>query len=141
MLRRDFLAAIASFTAAGAAAKSALASAGSPSASVAEVCCGRAAGVALPPDVAKALDERSIFERTLVGCLRDGSMRLLGVTSCRRGDYRAVYLPAAPGAVSKDQPRHETLMGMYDRGLIVVDEVIVFNGYSGVEVVFSICTR
>lgn len=141
MLRRDFLAAIASFTAAGAVAKAALASAGKPTASVAEVCCNRAAGDVLPVDVAKALDERSLFERTLVGCLRDGSMRLLGVTSGRRGDYRAVYLPAAPGAVSKDQPRHETLMGMYDRGLIVVDEVVVFNGYSGVEVIFSICTR
>lgn len=141
MLRRDFLAAIASFTAAGAAAKAALASAGSPSVSVAEACCGRSAGVALPADVAKALDERSIFERTLVGCLRDGSMRLLGVTSHRIADYRAVYLPAAPGAVSKDQPRHETLMAMYDRGLIVVDSVTVFNGYSGVEVIFSICTR
>lgn len=141
MLRRDFLAAIASFTAAGAVAKAALASAGKPTTSVAEVCCGRASGDVLPVDVAKALDERSLFERTLVDCLRDGSMRLLGVTSGRRGDYRAVYLPAAPGAVSKDQPRHETLMGMYDRGLIVVDEVVVFNGYSGVEVVFSICTR
>lgn len=140
MLRRDFLAAIASFTAAGAVAKSALASAGKPATSVAEVCCNRAAGVAFPADVAKALDERSLFERTLVGCLRDGSMRLLGVTSGRRGDYRAVYLPAGPGAVA-EQPRHETLMGMYDRGLIVVDEVIVFNGYSGVEVIFSICTR
>jgi hypothetical protein len=140
MLRRDFLAAIASFTAAGAVAKSALASAGKPTASVAEVCCGRASGAVLPVDVAKALDERSIFERTLIDCLRDGSMRLLGVTTHVRGDYRAVYLPAAPGAVA-EQPRHETLMGMYDRGLIVVDEVIVFNGYSGVEVVFSICTR
>ena len=140
MLRRDFLAAIASFTAAGAVAKSALASAGKPTTSVAEVCCNRAAGAAFPVDVVKALDERSLFERTLVDCLRDGSMRLLGVTSGRRGDYRAVYLPAAPGAVA-EQPRHETLMSMYDRGLIVVDEVTVFNGYSGVEVVFSICTR
>jgi hypothetical protein len=131
MLRRDFLAAIASFAAAGAAVKAA-----SPNWS----CCDKVEPAGVATELTKLLDERSIFERTLVDCLRDGSMRLLGVTSGRRGDYRAVYLPAAHGAVA-EQPRHETLMGMYDRGLIVVDEVIVFNGYSGVEVVFSICTR
>lgn len=131
MLRRDFLAAIASFTAAGAAVKAA-----SPNWS----CCDRVETAGVTTELTKLLDERSIFERTLIDCLRDGSMRLLGVTTHMRGDYRAVYLPAAPGAVA-EQPRHETLMGMYDRGMIVVDEVIVFNGYSGVEVVFSICTR
>lgn len=131
MLRRDFLAAIASFAAAGAAVKAA-----SPNWS----CCDKVEPAGDATELTKLLDERSIFERTLIDCLRDGSMRLLGVTTHMRGDYRAVYLPAIPGAVA-EQPRHETLMGMYDRGLIVVDEVIVFNGYSGVEVVFSICTR
>ena len=131
MLRRDFLAAIASFAAAGAAVKAA-----SPNWS----CCDKVEPAGVATELTKLLDERSTFERTLIDCLRDGSMRLLGVTTHMRGDYRAVYLPAIPGAVA-EQPRHETLMGMYDRGLIVVDEVIVFNGYSGVEVVFSICTR
>jgi len=131
MLRRDFLAAIASFAAAGAAVKDA-----SPNWS----CCDKVEPSGVTAELTELLDERSIFERTLIDCLRDGSMRLLGVTTHMRGDYRAVYLPAAPGAVA-EQHRHETLMGMYDRGLIVVDEVIVFNGYSGVEVVFSICTR
>jgi hypothetical protein len=131
MLRRDFLAAIASFAAAGAAVKAA-----SPNWS----CCDKVEPAGVATELTKLLDERSIFERTLIDCLRDGSMRLLGVTTHVHGDYRAVYLPAAPGAVA-EQPRHETLMAMYDRGLIVVDEVIVFNGYSGVEVVFSICTR
>lgn len=140
MLRREFLAAIASFTVASASAKAALATVGRPSVSVAEACCGKESGKAFPPNVVKALDERSVFERTLVECLRDGSMRLLGVTSHRSADYRAVYLPAAPGAVA-EQPRHGAIMAMYDRGMIVVDSVTVFNGYSGVEVVFSICTR
>lgn len=153
MLRRDFLAAVALFTAAGAAAKAVLASAKTPQEKAGEflrdLCCRRpdsSAGAVLVPQefsdaLSKALDERSLFERTLVDCLRDGSMILLGVTSHAYGDYKAVYLPAAGGRESKEQSRHESLMAMYDRGLIVVERVNVFNGYTGVEIVFSICTR
>lgn len=153
MLRREFLAAVASFTAASAAAKAALAAASPPQEKAGEffrsLCCDKAkpgAGAALVPpefvDALKAIDERSQFERTLVNCLRDGSLVLVGVTSHHHSDYRAFYRPAkVAGEVSVEANRHETLMAMHDRGLIVIDSVNVYNGFTGVDVIFSICTR
>lgn len=155
MLRREFLAVVAAFTAAGAAAKAALASTKTPQEKAGEffreLCCRKpepGAGAALvPPEfsdaLSKALDERSQFERTLVDCLRDGSLVLVGVTTSRSsGDYEAFYRPAECAVARSDEERRQaSLMQMYDRGLIVVDRVNVYNGYTGVMVIFSICTK
>lgn len=153
MLRREFLAAIASFTAAGAAAKAALAATTPQEKAgqwIRDFACRRPAsdaGACLVPQefsdaLSKALDERSQFERVLVECLRDGSMTLLGVTTHAGSDYRAVYRPAVPAdRQSPEIRRHEALLAMYDRGLIVMDRVNVYAGYSAVEVIFAICTK
>lgn len=148
MLRRDFLKAVAAFTAATTAAKAVVAAA-TPQAKAGDwlrenFLCQRPwpAGAALvPPEFATALEdalnERSLFERTLIDCLRDGSLRLVGVT-CHRADYSALYV--AGGEHGPEQARHDALMRMYDDGLIVIESVTVINRYDGVQVDFSICT-
>ena len=147
MLRRDFLAAIASFTAAGAVAKAALAAAKTPQEKAGEFLRGRgqdpsAGAVLVPQEFSDALDERSRFERTIVDCLRDNSMYCLGVTSDRKADYRVMYRPAKhSGEVSPEQSRATTMLAMYDRGVVYVDRVNVYNDYDGFEVFFSICTK
>lgn len=149
MLRREFLAAVASFTAAGAAARAALAAVDTPQEKAGkflrDLRCHKPEPGAVPEfsdALAAAIDERSRFERTLIDCLRDGSLVLMGVTNSRGGDYMAFYR-SADGAVSRsvEDERHQTLMAMYDRGLIAIDSVNVFNAYTGVEVIFSICTK
>lgn len=153
MLRREFLAAIATFTAASAAVKATLVAAKSPEEKVGEffraVACGEAAcgsgAVLVPPEfadaVAEAAELRSQFERTLIECLRDRSLYCVGVTSDRNADYRAFYRAAKPGEVSPEQSRAEAVLGMYERGILFVERVNVFNDYDGVEVFFSICTK
>ena len=150
MLRRDFLAAIASFTAAGAVAKAALAPAKTPQEKVGEFFRDRrdrgqdpsAGAVLVPQEFSDALDERSLFERTIVDCLRDNSMYCLGVTSDRDADYRVMYRPAKhAGEVSPEQSRAEAMLAMYDRGMVYVEQVNVYNEYDGFEVFFSICTK
>lgn len=123
MLRREFLAAIASFTAASAVAKAALASAkSSPTDAVV---------------LSKVLDERTRFERTLIECLRDGSLYPVGVTVTRRGDYRVFYSPKTRSLETADTARASAILGMYDLGVIKVERVDVYNGYCAAEVTFS----
>lgn len=137
MLRRDFLKAAAAFTAAATSAKAALA-ASAPQVDVAE------AFVACRCDPAAAgidLGDISTFERTLVECLRDGSMVLIGVTGHPVG-YEAFYRPAkVPGERAVEQDRHDSLMAMHARGMIVVEDVTVWNSYDAVSIRFAICTH
>jgi hypothetical protein len=153
MLRRDFIKVVTSLAAASAAVKATIAATKTPEDRVGEyfrdvVCAGKCGdGAALvPPEIADAVVEavelRSQFERTLVDCLRDGSMYCLGVTSDRSADYRAMYRPAKyAGEVSPEKSRAEAMLAMYDRGVVYVERVNVYNGYDGFEVFFSICTR
>lgn len=132
MLRREFLALVASFAAASAAAKTALAAAkASP------------AGIADAKSVVDAVVEcRSDFEQTLAKCLCDGSLYPLGVSVDRGGSYYAVYRPAVAGeSASPEQPRVDAVLAMHGRGVVEIERVNIYNGYSGVEVVFSISTR
>ena len=137
MLRRDFLKAVAAFTAAATSAKAALA-ASAPQVDVAE------AFVACRCDPVEAgidLGDISTFEGTLVECLRDGSMVLIGVTGHPVG-YEAFYRPAkVPGERAVEQDRHDSLMAMHARGMIVVEDVTVWNSYDAVSVRFAICTH
>lgn len=137
MLRRDFLKAAAAFTAAVTSAKAALAAA-SPGCDATEkfvACrCGR-------DDQGADLCEVITFERTLISCLRDGSMVLIGVSGCAVG-YEAFYRPAfTPLERPIEQHRHDSLMAMHARGMIVVEDVTVWNNYDAVSIRFAICTK
>ena len=142
MLRRDFLSLIASFTAASTAVRVAAAAANVPAdRAVCGVDLASPGGDVTVVALAEALDQRSQFERTVIDCLRDGSVYCLGVTSDRGADYRAMYRPAKRvGEVSPEQSRAGAVLAMYDRGVIYVERVNVYNGYDGFEVFFSICT-
>jgi len=130
MLRREFLQAVAGFLAAASAAKAALAAAGP--AALSECRCGAA-----QPPAGVDLDEVSTFEKTIMSCLRDGSLSLVGVSGCGAG-YEAFY---RPGNCHIERLRHESLMAMYDRGMIVVDDVTVWNNYDAFSIRFAICTN
>lgn len=152
MLRRDFFKAALAFTAAAASAKAVVAAA-SPQEKAGEwlrdkFLCARcdppAGGAALvPPEfvaaIEKELEKVSQFERTLVDCIRDGSLVLVGVTGHSVG-YEAFYRPArTPGEHSREQHHHDSLMAMHDRGLIIVEDVTAWNNYDAFSVRFAIC--
>lgn len=151
MLRRDFFKIAASFVAATTAARETLAALKAPEERVGEflrdMACpvqNETTGAALVPvefadAIAEAMELRSQFERTLVECLRDGSMVLVGVSGCHVG-YEAFYRPAKfPGEGSLEQARHDALLEMHDRGAIIVDSVTCINHYSGVNITFATC--
>lgn len=138
MLRRDFIKAALAFTAAATSAKAALVAA-SPGCGASEkfVACRCGGG----DDLGVDLGDVSTFERTLVDCLRDGSMVLIGVTGSSIG-YEAFYRPAKTlGELSQEKARHDTLMAMHARGMIVVEDVTVWNSYDAVSIRFAICTH
>lgn len=149
MLRRDFIAAIASFTAAGAAARSTLAALKCPEEKAGEwirdamLRPQEGSGAALVPElfadaIAEAVELRSQFERTIVACLRDGSMHPVGITSCRRG-YSAFYRCAKPTDWrTTEHSRHDAVMRLYDEGKVVIEDVEVFNAFDAVQITFGI---
>jgi hypothetical protein len=144
MLRRDFFKAVAAFTAAAASAKAAVAAASPQENAGDRFLCARCDHNATVPhefaeSIKAELDRVSQFEQTLVECLQDGSMVLIGVTGSSVG-YEAFYRPAkAPGEPSPEQGRHDSLMAMHRRGMIAVEDVTVWNNYSAVSVRFAIC--
>jgi hypothetical protein len=134
MLRRDFLSLIASFTAASTAVRVAAAAANVPAD---QAVCGvdlAAPGGAL----AEALDQRSQFERTVIDCLRDKSLRCLGVETSGSG-FDATFVPHAGYEPPIERRRIEGVLELYDRGVVYVSSVTVLNNYSGVRVFFGIC--
>jgi len=152
MLRRDFIKAAIAFTAAATSAKAALASA-APQEKAGEWlrdkfltarCSSGGCGSALVPaefadSVEAELGRISEFEKALLSCLRDGSMVLIGVTGSSIG-YEAFYRPAkTSGEPSPEQNRHDTLMAMHARGMILVEDVTVWNSYDAVSIRFAIC--
>lgn len=137
MLRRDFFKAVSGFVAATAAARAAVVAAGLPAdqrlSDVQRGVAPRAAEAALP-----ALELRREFEKVIVDCIRDGSLRCVGVTSgC--SDYEAFYVPSRGDGLPSERDRSDALLGLYDRGVVVMDSVRVINRYDGVTVCFSIC--
>jgi hypothetical protein len=142
MLRRDFLSLIASFTAASAAVKVAAAAANVPAdRAVCGVDLAAPSGDVTVVALVEALEHRSQFERTLVECLRDGSLYCLGVTSDAGADYRVMYVPSDGSLAASRLARAAAVLSMYDRGIIFIDRVNAYNGFDGVEVFFSICTK
>lgn len=147
MLRRDFIAAIASFTSASAAVKATIAATKAPDEKAGEyfrsIACGCSDAEAVPPEVADAVAEaaalRSEFEKTVVTCLRDGSLRCLAVEGGPRG-YEATLVPHGGVESPLEKGRLTNVIDLYDRGVVYIDRVVVINNYCGVRVFFDICS-